>query len=146
MSNAASNFLENSLLNHTLRRNSDGTSRDAFTQPGVDGIYVALFHGSTSTVLTNLEAGTLSNEVSLGSYARQKVTFGQAASGTSANDSTVTYPTATADYNGQVTCLAIMNTSTSGNVLFYGSLTVPKTVTTGDTFQVAIGNLQVSLG
>ena len=145
MSNAASNYLENALLNHTLRRNSDGTSRDALTQPGVDGIYVALFHGSTSTVLTNLEAGTLTNEVSLGSYARQKVTFGQAASGTSANDSTVTYPTATADYNAQVTCLAIMNTSTSGQVLFYGSLTVPKTVTTGDTFQVAIGNLQVTL-
>ena len=145
MSNAASNYLENALLNHTLRRNSDGTARDTLTQPGVDGIYVALFHGTTATVLTNLEAGTLTNEVSLGSYARQKVTFGSAASGTSSNDNTVTFPTATADYNAQVTCLAIMNTSTSGNVLFYGSLSVPKTVTTGDTFQVAIGNLQVSL-
>jgi hypothetical protein len=146
MANAASNYLENALLDHTLRRNSDGTARNTLTQPGVDGIYVALFHGSTSTVLTNLEAGTLSNEVSLGSYTRQKVTFGVAASGTSANDSTVTFPTATADYNAQVTCLAIMTTSTSGSVLFYGSLTVPKTVTTGDTFQVAVGNLQVSLG
>jgi hypothetical protein len=146
MANAASNYLENALLDHTLRRNSDGTARNTLTQPGVDGIYVALFHGTTATVLTNLEAGTLSNEVSLGAYTRQKVTFGVAASGTSANDSTVTFPTATADYNGQVTCLAIMNTSTSGSVLFYGSLTVPKTVTTGDTFQVAVGNLQVSLG
>jgi hypothetical protein len=145
MSNAASNYLENALLNHTLRRNSDGTARDTLTQPGVDGIYVALFHGTTATVLTNLEAGTLTNEVSLGSYSRQKVTFGSASSGTSSNDNTVTFPTASADYNAQVTCLAIMNTSTSGNVLFYGSLSVPKTVTTGDTFQVAIGNLQVSL-
>ena len=145
MSNAASNYLENAVLNHVLRRNSDGTARDTLTQPGVDGIYVALFYGSTSTVLTNLEAGTLTDEVSLGSYVRQKVTFGQAASGTSANDSTVTFPTATADYNGQVTALAVMNTSTSGNVLFYGALTVPKTVTNGDTFQVAVGNLQVSL-
>jgi len=146
MANAASNYLENALLDHTLRRNSDGTARNTLTQPGVDGIYVALFYGSTSTVLTNLEAGTLTDEVTLGSYARQKITFGVAASGTSANDSTVTYPTATADYNGQVTSLAVMNSSTSGSVLFYGSLTVPKTVTTGDTFQIAIGNLQVSLG
>ena len=144
MSNAASNFLENSLLDHTLRRNS-GSTRDAFTQPGVDGIYIALFDGTTSTVLTNLEAGTLTDEVTLGSYARQKVTFGSASNGTSANDNTVTFPTATANYDGQVTCLAVMNTSTSGQVLFYGSLTVPKTVTTGDTFQIAIGNLQVSL-
>jgi hypothetical protein len=146
MANAASNYLENALLDHTLRRNSDGTARNTLTQPGVDGIYVGLFHGATTaTVLTNLEAGTLTDEVSLGSYARQKVTFGVAASGTSANDSTVTFPTASADYNGLVTCLAVMSSSTSGSVLFYGSLTVPKTVTTGDTFQVAIGNLQVSL-
>jgi len=145
MANAASNYLENALLDHTLRRNSDGTARNTLTQPGVDGIYVGLFFGSTSTVLTNLEAGTLTDEVSLGSYARQKVTFGTAASGTSANDNTVTFPTASADYNGLVTALAVMTTSTGGNVLFYGSLTVPKTVTTGDTFQVAVGNLQVSL-
>lgn len=145
MSNAASNYLENALLNHCLRRNSDGTSRDALTQPGVDGIYVGLFHGTTATVLTNLEAGVLTDEVSLGSYARQKVTFGQAASGTSINDSTVTFPTATADYDGQVTCLAVMTTANSGEVLFYGALTSPKTVTTGDTFQIAVGNLQVSL-
>lgn len=145
MSNAASNYLENALLNHCLRRNSDGTSRDALTQPGTDGIYVGLFHGTTATVLTNLEAGTLTDEVSLGSYARQKVTFAQAANGTSLNDSTVTFPTATADYNGMVTCLAVMTTATSGNVLFYGALTSPKTVTTGDTFQIAVGNLQVSL-
>ena len=146
MSNAASNYLENALLDHCLRRNSNGTERNALPQPGVGGIYVGLFHGSTSTVLTNLEAGTLTNEVSQGSYARQVVTFGQAASGTSANDSTVTFPTASADYNGLVTCLAVMTTSTTGgNVLFYGALTTPKTVTTGDTFQIATGNLQVSL-
>ena len=145
MANAASNYLENALLNHTLRRNSDGTARNTLTQPGTDGIYVALFHGTAAGVLTNLESGVLTDEVSLGSYARQKVTFGTAASGTSANDSTVTFPTATADYNGTVTCLAVMDAATSGNVLFYGQLTVSKTVTTGDTFQIAVGNLQVSL-
>lgn len=145
MSNAASNYLENALLDHCLRRNSDGTARNTFAQPGVDGIYVGLFHGSTSTVLANLEAGTLTDEVTLGSYARQKVTFGQASGGTSVSDATVTFPTATADYDGMVTCLAVMTTATSGNVLFYGALSVPKTVTTGDTFQIATGNLQISL-
>lgn len=147
MANAASNYLENALLDHTLRRGTTGTSRSALTQPGSTstGISVALLSGTTATVLANLETGSVTNEITLGSYARQSVSFGSAASGTSANDSTVTFPTATADYDGTVTCLAIMDAASGGNVLFYGALTVPKTVTTGDTFQIAVGNLQVSL-
>lgn len=138
MSNAASNYVENRTLDFWLNGNSLST-----TTPST--LYVALFDGTPSSVLANLEAGTLTDEITLGSYARQTVTFGNASSGTIANDSTVTFPTATANYDGQVTCLAIMDASTSGNVLFYGQLTVAKTVTTGDTFQIAVGNLQVSL-
>lgn len=147
MANALSNSYENSVLNHLFRRNSDGTSRDALTQPGAadNGIYVALFYGTAATVLANLEANTVSNEISGGGYVRQKVTFGQSSGGTISNDSTVTFPTATNNYPGTVTCLAVMDAATGTGVIAYGELTVEKTVTTGDTFQVAIGNLQVSL-
>lgn len=144
MSNAASNYTENRTLDFWLNGNSLST-----TTPST--LYVALFHGtagavgSAGTVLDNLEQGTLTDEITLGSYARQTVTFGSASGGSISNDSTVTFPTATANYDGTVTCLAIMDASTSGNVLYFGELSVSKTVTTGDTFQCAIGNIQVSM-
>jgi len=136
MSNAASNYLEDKLLDHTLRNT-------AFTQPSA--LYVALFYGTAAGVLTNLEAGTLSDEITLGNYARQTVAFSASSSGATSNSGTVTFPVATANYDGAVTCVAVMDASTSGNVLFYGELTTSKTVTTGDTFQIATGNLQISL-
>ena len=138
MSNAASNYLENALLNHVLT----GTG---YTQPTTR--YLALFNGNAAGILTNLEAGTLTDEVSTGSYARTAITFNAASGGTITNSNTVTFPTATANYSSTVTCIAIMDGGTigSGNVLFYGALTQAKTVTTGDTFQVSPYNLSISL-
>jgi len=138
MANAASNYLENATLDFWLNGNSG-----SFTSPSA--IYVALFYGTEADVLARLEAGTLTDEITLGSYARQTVTFGNPSGGVISNDSTVTFPTATSNYDGVVTCIAIMNAASGGEVLFAGNLTVTKSVTTGDTFQVAISNLQVSL-
>ena len=136
MSNAASNYLEDKLLDHTL-------GNTAFTQPST--LYVALFYGTAAGVLTNLEAGTLTDEITQGNYSRQTVAFSASSSGATSNSGTVTFPVATANYDGAVTCVAVMDASSSGNVLFYGELTTSKTVTTGDTFQIATGNLQISL-
>lgn len=144
MANAASNYLENATLDFWL-----GGNVGTYTSPST--LYVALFHGTagdattSGTVLYNLENGTLTDEITLGNYSRQTVTFGSPSGGSISNNSTVTFPTATANYDGTVTCLAVMDAATGGNVLFYGQLTVAKSVTTGDTFQVAISNLQVSL-
>lgn len=138
MSNAASNYLENATLDFWLNSNSGGHS-----SPGT--LYLGLFHGTAAGVLANLEAGTLTDEVTLGSYTRQTVTFGSASGGSISNDAAVTFPTATANYDAAVTCIAILDNSSGGNVLWAGELSVTKTVTTGDQFQVAIGNLQVSL-
>ena len=137
---AASNFLENKVLDHVLRY-----STAPYTAPAT--LYVALFKENGST-LTNLEAGTLTDEVSTAgtAYARQSVTFSAASSGTSASSGTVTFPTATANF-GTVTAIAIMDGDTegAGNVLFYGNLTSSKTIETGDTFQISSTNLTVSL-
>jgi hypothetical protein len=138
MSNAASNHVEDKTLDFWLKANSATTSAPST-------VYVALFYGTAAGVLTNLEAGTITDEITLGSYARQSVTFGTVSGGSVSNSANVTFPTATANYDGDVTCLAIMDASTSGNVLFAGELTVSKTVTTGDQFQIASGNLTVSL-
>lgn len=132
----ASNYLENALLDHVL-------GGSTYTQPST--LYLALFTGTAATVLANLEAGTLTDEITLGSYARQAVTFNAASSGSSDSAADVNFPTATANYDGQVTVIAVMDASTAGQVLFAGELTVAKTVTTGDTFSVAAGNLSISL-
>jgi hypothetical protein len=134
---AASNYLENKLLDHTLT----GTS---FTQPAAR--YLALFTNTSTNAAANLEAGTLTDEVSTSgsAYARKVVTFAAASSGTSATNATVTFDAATANW-GTITHIAIMDASTSGNVLFYGAVTTSKTIETGDTFQVSSGNLTVSL-
>jgi hypothetical protein len=139
---AASNFLENKVLDHVLRY---GTA--PYTAPST--VYLALFTGTASTTLDNLEAGTLSNEVSTSgtAYSRKAITFDAASGGSIDNASPgVTFDAATASW-GTVTCVALMDggTAGSGNVLFYGQVTTAKAIDTGDTFSVSAGSLTVSL-
>jgi len=110
------------------------------------GLWLAIFTNTSGSAATNLEAGTLTDEVSTSGtgYARQTVAFAAASSGTSATNATVTFPAATANW-GTITHVAVMDASTSGNVLFWGAVTTAKTIETGDTFQVSSGNLTVSL-
>jgi len=138
---AASNYLEAALLNHTL-------TSTAYSAPSTR--YVALFTNTSGNAATNLQAGTLTDEVTTSgsAYARQAVTFGAAANSagttSSATNATVTFPTATAAW-GTITHVAIMDASSSGNVLFFGAVTVSKSISTGDTFQITSGNLTVAL-
>ena len=132
---AASNYLENKVLDHVLKNT-------AYTQPA--NLYLALFTNTSGSAATNLEAGTLTDEVSGGSYARKTVAFAAASAGSAATNATVTFDAATANW-GTVTHVAVMDALTSGNVLFWGAVTTPKTIETGDTFQVSSGNLTISL-
>lgn len=134
---AASNYLENKVLDHVLRVTS-------YTVPS--GLWLALFNNTSGSAAANLEAGTLTDEVS-GSgtaYVRKTVAFSAASSGTAATSATVTFDAATASW-GSVTHVAVMDASTSGNVLFWGAVTTAKTIDSGDTFQVTSGNLTISL-
>ena len=132
---AASNYLENKLLDHTL-------TATGYTAPGTR--YLGLFLNVSTQAAANLEAGTLTDEISGGSYARQTIAFGSASGGTSSSSATVTFPAATANW-GTVTHVAVMDAATGGNVLFWGAVTTAKTIETGDTFQVSSGNLTISL-
>lgn len=136
---AASNYLENKLLDHVL-------TATAYTQPGTR--YLALFTNTSTAAAANLEAGTLTDEVTTSSsaYARKAITFNAASGGSSASAATVTFDAATANW-GTITHVAVMDGATAGagNVLFYGAVTTSKTIETGDTFQVSAGNLTISL-
>mgnify|MGYP001210083673 FL=1 len=157
---AASDYLENKLLDHVLRQTAGN-----FSAPGT--VFVALFTTANNTNETALEAALEANtsgtdatskfgyyEVNAGSYARQSITFGNAGAstdGTISSNATVSFPVATANYQSAgstgniVTHIAIMDASTSGNVLFFGQLTTSKTVSSGDQFTISSGNLSVSL-
>lgn len=127
---AASDYLENEVLDHVL---GNGAYTPAST------IYVGLW-----TADDGLESGTLTSEVSGGSYARQSITFDAATGGSADSAATVTFPAATANW-GTITHVALMDAATSGNVLFHGSVTTSKTIESGDTFQISAGNLTISL-
>jgi len=136
---AASNYLENKVLDHVLRNT-------AYTQPS--GLYLALFNNTSTNTAANLEAGTLTDETSTSgtAYTRKAVTFAAASSGTAATSATVTFDAATASW-GTITHVAVMDggTAGAGNVLFWGAVTTSKTIDTGDTFQITSGNLTISL-
>ena len=131
---AASNYLENKVLDHVLRYSTAPYN-------GASTVYLGLFTTNTGDALEN---GTLTYEVSGNGYSRKAVTFAAASTGTAATNATVTFDAATGNW-GTIGFVAVMDASTGGNVLFWGAVTTPKTIETGDTFQVSSGNLTVSL-
>ena len=123
-----SNFLENALINATLR---------ATTYTSVATVYVSLWTSDP----TDAGSGT---EVSGGSYARTAVTFGAPSNGVTLNSADVTFPTATASW-GVVGWIGINDAATSGNLLYHSPLDSAKTIDSGDIFKISTGNLSVTL-
>lgn len=123
-----SNYLENALINATLRNTS-------YTSPAT--VYVGLYTSDPGE-------GNTGTEVSGGSYARTAVTFGAPANGVSTNSASVTFPTATGTW-GTVTHIGILDASTSGNLLYYTPLDASKAIASGDVFTISTGNLSVTL-
>jgi len=124
-----SDYLENKILDFLL----GGVS---YTPPST--VYVALFTAAP----TDAGGGT---EVSGGGYARVAVAnnttnFPTASNGTKSNGTTITFPTATADW-GTVVAVGIFDAATGGNLLFWANLSTSKTIQNGDTAQFAAGSL-----
>jgi hypothetical protein len=122
-----SNFLENALINATLRNTS-------YTSPAV--VYLALYTNDP----TDADTGT---EVTGNGYARQSITFGAPSNGVSTNSAAIEFPQATGSF-GTVTHVGIRDALTAGNLLYHTPLDVSKTIATGDVFRVASGSLSVS--
>lgn len=141
---AMSDYLENKLIDHVFRAT-------AFTMPAA--IHVALLTAAPS----DTGGGT---EVSGGSYARVAVapsvanwkstngTTSGASSGTggtTTNAAAVTFPAPTGNW-GVITHFAIYDASSAGNLLFWGALTLPKTVNNGDSapsFAIDVLSVQI---
>jgi hypothetical protein len=123
-----SNFLENALINATLRNTS-------YTSPST--VYIGLYTSDP----TDANTGT---EVSGGSYARTAVTMGAPSNGVSTNSAAVEFPQASGSW-GTVGWIGILDASTSGNLLYHTALDTSKTISSGDIFKIAIGGLSVTL-
>lgn len=128
MADAKTNYLERKVLDHVL-----GTA--AMTMPSQ--VYIALL----TTIATDSSNGV---EVTGGSYSRKAIDFNAAVT-----DGTTTSASNTAEINFNdmpyciVVGIALYDASTSGNMLYYQPLSVPKTVAPGDDFIWPAGSIKV---
>lgn len=125
---AFSNYLENALINGTLRNTS-------YTAPTT--VYVGLFTSDP----TDAGSGT---EVSGNGYARRSATFAAPSNGASSTNADIQFDQATGNW-GTVGWFGIFDALTTGNLMYHGALTASKTIETGDVFTIASGNLTVTL-
>jgi hypothetical protein len=123
-----SNYLENALINVTLRATS-------YTAPTT--VYVGLFTSDP----TDDGSGT---EVSGGSYARKSATFAAPSNGVSTTSADITFDQATGTW-GTIGWIGIFDALTTGNLLYHTALDASKTIDTGDIFKIASGSLTVTL-
>jgi hypothetical protein len=125
---AMSNYLENALINATLRNTT-------YTSPAT--VYVALYTSDP----TDANTGT---ECTGASYARESMAFGAPSNGASTNSSDVEFDQATGAW-GTITHFGILDALTSGNLLYHGALTSSKVIEDGDVFKFASAAVSVTL-
>lgn len=141
---AMSDYLENRLIDQIFRG-------QAFTFPAT--LHVGLLTAAPSET----GGGT---EVSGNAYARVSVTNSLAnwagtqgagttvassgTTGTTSNNTVITFPTPTANW-GTVVAFGIYDAASAGNLLFYGTLSISKTINNGDavTFPAAALSIQI---
>lgn len=124
------NYAENLVLNWVFTTNSA-------TRP--TSWYVALY-----TVAPGESGG--GTECSGTSYARQSASFSVTgtAPATASNSAAVEFPTAGGSW-GTIVAAAILDASTSGNMIAFADLTTSKTIDTGDVLRFNTGALTITL-
>lgn len=112
---------------------------------------LALLTGGSFTVTGPIMARLMSangsdtaagTQVTGGSYAPQAVTFGTPSGGSAANTATVTFAAMPA---GDVVGVELWDSAGAPKRLWWGALTVTRTLAAGDTFEFAAGDLVTSL-
>ena len=138
-----SDYLENKMVDQLFRGQ---------TAPTTSTLYIALLTAapSDSGGGTELSGGAYSRVAVTSSLANWAGTQGAgtttASSGTSGNTSNniaITFPTPTATW-GTATHFGIYDASSGGNLLFYGTLTIAKTINASDTVTFPIGSLSIT--
>lgn len=138
-----SDYLRGQVLTHIFRTNS-------FTKPTTLAVAL-LTTGAVAGDTGQFTTGTGNEVPNSGSYARQTLdpddaNWSSISSGATHNLADITFPTASGSW-GTIVAIAITDSATydAGNMLFYGTLSVSKTVTSGDTFTISATDLVASL-
>jgi hypothetical protein len=71
-------------------------------------------------------------------------TASSGATGTTSNNVSITFPTPSAFW-GQVAAFGIFDAETGGNLLFYGTLSIAKTINQGDTVTFPAASLSIQI-
>lgn len=147
MAGSKSNYLSRKVLDHVL-------GNAAYSAPAT--VYVGLWK-STATLGNASTGGTLNEADATGTaYGRVAVTNNSTnwpnASGTETalkqNANTIAWPTATGAWcnpsTETINQFALVDASSSGNMLFWGTVTTPKAIGSGDTASFAAGALSIT--
>ena len=141
---AMSDYLENKIIDQVFRA-------QAFSFPST--LYVGLLTAAPSdtgggTEVSGSNYSRVSVAASLANWAGTQgsgtTTASSGATGTTSNNNTLTFPVPSATW-GTVVAFGIYDAASAGNLLFYGTLTISKTINSGDTvtFPAAALSLQI---
>jgi hypothetical protein len=137
-----STYLEKKVLDHVLLV----TVYNAASFSGGLAVYIAL----CTTTPTVTSTGSTIVEPSGNGYARVDATglFAAAVTGTPTtitNNGSITFPAATGAGWGTIISFALVDASSAGNMLAFGTLTASKTVDAGDIVSFASSQLTITL-
>ncbi len=152
---AMSDFLENKLIDFIFRGQALGvTGASAAAGTGPTSLYYGLLTATPADAGGGVEAtggsyARVAVASSLANYAGTQAAASTVASsgtsGTTSNNSAITFPAPTANW-GSIGWFGIYDAATGGNLLFWGALTTAKTVNNGDAapaFSAAAFSLQI---
>ena len=141
---AMSDYLENKIVHQVFRA-------QAYTFPST--LYVALYTtapadagGGTEVSGSNYSRVSVANSLAnwAGTQGAGTTTASSGTTGTTSNNATVTFPVPSAGW-GTVVAFGIFDAASSGNLLFYGTLTISKTINSGDTVTFPAAALSIQI-
>lgn len=141
MAGSKSNYLETSVLNYWLGK--------SFTSTAPATVYVRLYN---STINDSADATTDSVGATASTYADVAVTNSSAnwtnssGGGSKTNKTTIQFTTAAGSDWGTVKAFAILdtNSTTTGNVLYWGDLTASQAISSGNVVRFSTGAIVLS--
>ena len=141
MAGSKSNWLENALLDHLLGESSTALVAIPNT------VYVALWNSTINDTWTSTSTG----ECAGSTYARVAITNSSAnwtnsTGGSKQNKTVIQFTTAAGSDWGEVKSFSVMdgNSTTTGNIYYWGDLTVNQTIVTGNIVRFSTGSLVIT--
>lgn len=142
MAGSKSDWLEDAVLDHLLGRSSTGLSTGL--NPTV---YVSLWNSTINDAWTSTSTG----ECAGSTYARVAVTNSSAnwtnsTAGSKQNKTVIEFTTAAGSDWGTVQSFAVGDTTSTsaGNIIYWGDLTVGQTIASGNTVRFSTGAIVIT--